>query len=72
MGRDKNFFSFFRNFFAFTKDTIYIEAQMRVIEGKTPIEEAHGLLLRSMQEKALSSNDTEILSLLKSLAGGIK
>ncbi len=47
------------------KDTIYTEAQMCVLKGETPIEEAHGLLLRNMQEKALSLHDTEVLVLLE-------
>ena len=47
------------------KDSIYTEAQMCVIKGKTPIEEAHGLLLRNMQEKALNLHDTETLALLE-------
>ena len=47
------------------KDTVYTEAQISVIEGKTAIEEAHGLLLRNMQEKALSLHDTEVLTLLE-------
>ena len=47
------------------KDIIYSEAQISVIEGKTSIEDAHGLLLRNMQEKALSLDDTEVLALLE-------
>ena len=47
------------------KDIIYSEAQISVIEGKTAIEDAHGLLLRNMQEKALSLHDTEVLTLLE-------
>lgn len=38
---------------------------MCVIKGETPIEEAHGLLLRNMQEKALNLHDTETLALLE-------